>query len=150
MIRRRDRGASVVELALVTPVLALVVLGTLDLTSCYRMQIRLENAAREGGAYAQVFPGHVTCVDDDDIVDRVLDEDLDVVTFADLEVRVLREDATGEPTLSVTGCGQTEVSPGSRVRVDVTANHAIVTPFVQRAVGTHVVVTGSYEVVVHG
>jgi Flp pilus assembly protein TadG len=139
-----------VELALITPVLALVVLGTLDLTRCYRMQIRLENAAREGGAYAQVHPGEVTCEGDDDIVDRVVDEDEGLSALPGFVVAVTRDDASGDATVPVHGCRQVAFSPGDRVRVEATATYPIVTPLVQRAVGTHLTVTGSYEVVVQG
>lgn len=149
-LRGRDRGASVVELALITPVLALVVMGTLDLARCYRMQIRLENAAREGGAYAQVHPGEVTCEGDDDIVDRVTDEDEDLSTLPGFVVEVTRNDTAGDATVPVSGCRQTTFEAGDRVRVEATATYLIVTPLVQRAVGTHLTVTGSYEVVVHG
>lgn len=146
----RDRGASVVELALITPVLALVVMGTLDLTRCYRMQIRLENAAREGGAYAQVHPGEVVCEGDDDIVDRVMDEDESLALSSGFVVEVTRDDIAGDSTIPVTGCRQTTFEAGDRIRVEATAIYPIVTPLVQRAVGTHLTVTGSYEVVVQG
>ena len=144
-----DRGASVLELALVTPILAMLVLGILDLTQCYHMQIRLENAAREGGAYAQLRPGNVTCADDD-IIDRVVDEDDGMSALPGFAVHVLREDAAGEPTVPVTGCGQTTIQPGEHVRVEAIARYPIVTPFVQRVLGTHVDLAGSYEVVVQG
>ena len=144
------RGASILELALVTPVLAMLVLGTLDATQCYRTQIRLENAAREGGAYAQVHPADVVCPDEQDIVERVLGEDEELSALTGFVVEVWRDDAAGDPTVPITGCGEPGAKAGERIRVEVSATHVVATPLVKRFLGSQLTVTGSYEVVVHG
>jgi len=46
--RDRERGAAAVEFALVLPVLLLLVLGMLEFSRAYNVQISLTNAAREG------------------------------------------------------------------------------------------------------
>lgn len=46
--RRRERGAAAVEFALVLPVLLLLVLGLVEFSRVYNIQISLSNAAREG------------------------------------------------------------------------------------------------------
>jgi len=46
--RDRDRGAAAVEFALVLPVLLLLVIGMLEFSRAYNVQISLTNAAREG------------------------------------------------------------------------------------------------------
>lgn len=45
--RDRERGAAAVEFALVIPVLLLLVLGMLEFSRAYNVQISLTNAARE-------------------------------------------------------------------------------------------------------
>ena len=46
--RRGERGAAAVEFALVLPVLLLLVLGLIEFSRLYNIQISLSNAAREG------------------------------------------------------------------------------------------------------
>ena len=46
--RNPERGAAAVEFALVLPVLLLLVLGMLEFSRAYNVQISLTNAAREG------------------------------------------------------------------------------------------------------
>lgn len=56
------RGQSLVELALLLPVLALLLGGVLDMGRAFFYQIRLTNAVREGalyGAYAPTVPSTV-------------------------------------------------------------------------------------------
>jgi Flp pilus assembly protein TadG len=45
---RSERGAAAVEFALVLPVLILLVLGLIEFSRVYNIQISLSNAAREG------------------------------------------------------------------------------------------------------
>lgn len=51
-----DRGAALVEFALVLPFLVIVVLGTVDITRAYQERNRLLGSAREGAAFAQFYP----------------------------------------------------------------------------------------------
>jgi Flp pilus assembly protein TadG len=46
--RRGERGAAAVEFALILPVLILLVLGLIEFSRVYNIQISLSNAAREG------------------------------------------------------------------------------------------------------
>jgi Flp pilus assembly protein TadG len=46
--KRSERGAAAVEFALVLPVLILLVLGLIEFSRVYNIQISLSNAAREG------------------------------------------------------------------------------------------------------
>jgi Flp pilus assembly protein TadG len=54
--RRRTRGQSLVELALITPVLALLFLATIDLGRLFYSQITVTNSAREGALEAAASP----------------------------------------------------------------------------------------------
>ncbi len=53
---RRDRGQSIVELAIVLPLLLLILLGCLDLGRAFAVRMALANGAREGARYASKFP----------------------------------------------------------------------------------------------
>src|SRR6266446_2497027 len=54
--RRAHRGQSLVEFALILPVLALLVLGAVDLTRAFYYYIALENASREAARVLIDFP----------------------------------------------------------------------------------------------
>lgn len=141
-----DRGASILELALITPVMALIVMGVLDLARGYQMQIALTNAAREGAAFAQIAPNDVSCAAEDDVSDRVRAENADVAGFTDLTITVLAEDASGGLTVPVTGCSGGVASSGERVRVEVAATFNVITPMVERIVGSTITLRGTSEV----
>jgi Flp pilus assembly protein TadG len=51
-----ERGQSLVEFALILPVLILLVMGTLDLAMGFRTYIALTNAAREGARWVSIHP----------------------------------------------------------------------------------------------
>ncbi len=46
------RGQSLVELALIIPLLLLIVFGAIDLARAYHAQVTITNASREGARYA--------------------------------------------------------------------------------------------------
>ncbi|MGA8015301.1 MAG: TadE family protein [Candidatus Dormiibacterota bacterium] len=54
--RRRQRGQSMVEFALVAPVFLLVVFATIDYGQYFGARLSVENAARNGARYAVVEP----------------------------------------------------------------------------------------------
>lgn len=51
---RDDRGATLVEFALVTPVLLVVLVACFDLTRALNAYVTIANAAREGARYASI------------------------------------------------------------------------------------------------
>jgi Flp pilus assembly protein TadG len=62
-VRRGDpprRGQSLVELALLLPLLALIMLGTIDLGRAFFAYQRLTNAVKEGALYGVRYPTHLT------------------------------------------------------------------------------------------
>lgn len=148
--RRRTSGSSIIELALIAPVMVLLVFGVLDLARGYRMQIRLESAAREGAAYAQVQPNRVAgCTNEQDIVSRVHAEDEGLISMP-IEVVVLTEDTSGAVVQPVFGCDGSHVTPGQRQRVEVSARFDVITPIVERIVGDTITITGAAEFEVQG
>lgn len=53
---RRERGAAIVETAILIPFLALLVLGITDLGRALSAQISLQDAVSEGALYGSQFP----------------------------------------------------------------------------------------------
>lgn len=148
--RRREAGASIVELALIAPVMVLLVFGVLDLGRAYRMDIRLENAAREGAVYAQLHPNRVDCGSTtDDITSRVLAEDAGISSMPGRTISVHAEDLSGVWS-PVTGCGDAAGAGGRSQRVAVSAQFEVLTPIVASVVGDTIRITGSADVEVQG
>lgn len=145
-----DRGASILELALITPLMAVVVMGVLDLTRAHQLQIRLENAAREGAAHAQLHPNDVSCASAPDVRDRAGAEDDELDRVPGYEVLVLAENGSGDVVVPVTGCGGLTAESGERVRVEVRARFDLRTPVVTNMVGSTIDLTGSAEIEVQG
>lgn len=142
----RDRGASLIEFAILAPVMVLVVMGVIDLGRAYQMQIRLENAAREGAAFAQLDPNFVTCGVTGNITDQALRED----DRMDGDVRVFAEDENGDLTVELTGCAGDVARQGERVLVEVSATFDVLTPMVERVVGDEIELTGTAAIEVQG
>lgn len=145
-----DRGASILELALITPLLAVIVMGVVDLTRAHQLQIRLENAAREGAAFAQLHPNDVRCPSADDVEGRAAAEDDAIATVPGFTVTVLGEDWSGDVIVPVSGCGDATAQSGERVRVEVSADFELVTPLISNLLGSSIELTGSAEVEVQG
>lgn len=145
-----ERGASILELAMITPLLAVVVMGVVDLTRAHQLQIRLESAAREGAAFAQLRPNDVDCSSDDDVAEYAGAEDDELEGEPGYSVWVWAENGAGELVVPVTGCGGTSAQSGERVRVEVVAQFAVITPLVSNLVGESITLTGSAEVEVQG
>lgn len=56
VLRRDDRGASLVEFALVLPLIMMLVLGLVSAGIAYNEKITLTHAARESARYAAILP----------------------------------------------------------------------------------------------
>lgn len=52
----RERGQSLVEFAVILPLLLMIVLATVDLGMGFRTYIALTNAAREGARWISIYP----------------------------------------------------------------------------------------------
>lgn len=139
-----ERGASIVELALIAPVMVLLVFGVIDLARGYRLQIQAENAAREGAAYAQVRPNDVDCASHPDIRERALAEESSLSSNPGFHLAVWGQN--GGSWQKITGCGGSVAEAKERVRVDVTVRFDVMTPIVERVVGGTIDLTGSAEV----
>jgi Flp pilus assembly protein TadG len=68
------RGQSLVELALILPVLTLLLVGMVDLGRVFFYQARLTNAVKEGAFYGAYTPYNVVTNNSDDVRDRAFAE----------------------------------------------------------------------------
>ncbi len=71
--RRRERGQSMVEFAVVIPVFVVVVLGIIDFGMALRADIMLTNAAREGARVGVVCEGDDTTTASNAAIAQVVD-----------------------------------------------------------------------------
>ncbi|MBN1179861.1 MAG: pilus assembly protein [Anaerolineae bacterium] len=105
----RERGQSIVELALVLPLLLIVLLGLLDLGRVYYVMVALEDMAAEGVSYATIHPTEV-----DEVQLRAAAGSSGLVTVVTSTIRM---ESTG-------------MAPGDTVTVTVPFSYTFVTPFV--------------------
>ena len=61
---RHNKGGSMVELALLLPLLVLILAGVVDLGRAFHDYIVITNASREGARYASHFPNDLTGIRD--------------------------------------------------------------------------------------
>jgi Flp pilus assembly protein TadG len=89
--RERERGANLVEFALVLPLLLLMLVGVADLGRAFTTYIAITNAAREGARYASRWPNYR-----DQIVEAVIEEAaLSGLTLEDTEEQIEIEGLQG-------------------------------------------------------
>ena len=55
--KRKEKGQSLLELALILPVLIIILAGVLDLGRLYYAYVAVTDAAAEGASYAAIHPG---------------------------------------------------------------------------------------------
>lgn len=109
--RKKERGQSLVEAALILPVLIMIMLGLLDLGRAYYSLVVLNDAADEGASYAAIRPNDVA-----GIQARSASASALLVTIETDDVSV-----TYAPGGTV---------PGQPITVTVTVEMVIYTPFV--------------------
>ena len=122
LLRRRvrsERGAELIELALVLPILLLVIAGIVDFALMFQRFLAVSNAAREGARIA-VLPGYA----EPDVQNRV--------------TQYVREgigDDTVSPATVLTpvnidpdGTGPTPAFPAAQVTVSLTHNYLFLGP----------------------
>lgn len=142
-----ERGAALVEFAIVAIVLAVVVFGTIDIGRAYATWNQVKNAAREGAAFAERNPlsqrAGTGCVDPNTIEYRAQTEGGSRNT--NLAVSVSPAVSGGCQTPSAT---QTIV-PGAEVTVTVSRSFTMLTPIISALVGTPTI-SASQSVTVQG
>jgi Flp pilus assembly protein TadG len=137
--RFRDRlamGQSLVEFALVLPILLLIVLGAIDLGRVYLMTINMENAAKEGAFFGARNPtcdtdAVASCADPQNVEARVTRE-LDTVASDGVTAACY---AAGTTDFSGAGKALASCLDGDLYRVTVNATFRLVTPVMGDIVG---------------
>ena len=121
---RNQRGAALVEFALLLPILVLLVFGVIDFGRMASMKINLNEAAQEGSIYAATHPAFA---DHDDIKTRVT-QSVDTPTLTTSDVTITCPSTrTITVTVSHNASFLTPVFPGSlTLTSDVTAD--VLTP----------------------
>lgn len=140
--RRRDpRGQSLVEFALVIPIVLLLMLGLFDLGRVVFTNNSLSDGSRHGARTAAVDPRSATYCSDVQAAARTAVRGLALSVFT---VSYQRVDSAGVPTGSAvvvcsggspSGAVPSSARPGDRVTVRLTANVNLATPLVAAATG---------------
>jgi Flp pilus assembly protein TadG len=144
-----DRGAAMVEFALILLPLAIIVFSTIDIGRAYFATNQLKNAARAAAAYAQSNPqaqkpNGSSCADPDNIQYKATHENGS--TFhSDYTVTVSPSVSNGclDPATNV------QILPGTTITVTVTQPFTLVTPLASRIMGSPTI-KASVSVVVQG
>lgn len=151
-----ERGAALVELALIVPVLAVIILSSIDLGRTASFHNKMSNAAREGAAVAQFTPRAVDsgCNGDRNIVDRVRKQNESLASESGYTVTVAKKDASTGVLTPYTGCSTTTPSmsfgPGDRIVVTVQVDLALSGPASKAFLGDRAQLERSAELVVQG
>ncbi len=144
---RRDDGATVVEMALILPLLLLVILGVVEFGRAIAIENELESASRDGVRFATSAGG----TPDPHYVDCAAIRDatrarLTFVTLADSDIDITYDDGAGNPLVdsfgNVVDC-QTGTTPypdiitsSTRIIVTVRTSYTGITPLVTQFIGT--------------
>ena len=97
-----ERGAAAVEFALILPILLLLVLGVVEFSRVYNVQISLSNAAREGARYMAIH--HVEPPATQDTKEKAIEAAPSIInpTLDEGDVEVSDDCASLESTVTVT------------------------------------------------
>lgn len=99
--RREDKGATLVETALILPLLVLLALGAAEIGFLVVDYLTVTNAAREGartGAAAGDYVDTSTGIDADDLIVEAVEQVACNLEYSTLErVKVFKADADGNP-----------------------------------------------------
>ncbi len=126
--RSRSRGQSLVELALVLPVLMLLVLAAVDLGRIFFAQIAVANAAREGAyeaSYHGTYVPNAPCSDANTVMCAILNEAQSSLAIAPADVAWSCNNAGG--------CAPGGF--GDRVTITVTGHFSLLTPLLSAFFG---------------
>jgi hypothetical protein len=110
--RKHERGQSLLEFALLLPILLLILAGVLDLGRLYYAYVAVTDAAAEGAAYAAIHPN---------------------ATYEEIEARAT-EASGGLIDLETYGTVEVirpVIAPGQPVTVAVTFDFTLGTPIIQ-------------------
>jgi Flp pilus assembly protein TadG len=154
--RATERGAALVELALILPILAMIALSSIDLGRTASFHNKMSNAAREAATVAQFTPTAVNsgCNGDRNILDRVRKQNETLAGEPGYEVTVAKKNTTTGALTPYTGCTTTTPSlsfaAGDRIVITIEADVTMSGPASMAFVGNVAHLRRTVEVVVQG
>ena len=133
--RARIRGQSLLEFALVVPILLLIFAGAADLGRIFYTYVAIENAAKEGALYGARYPlcdtASTLCPNPGNAEFRARQETVNVLDAADLTI-------TSGCYARVGGAQRTDLrdcEPGDRYEVTAETEFNLITPFLSDVMG---------------
>ncbi|HKG92543.1 MAG TPA: TadE family protein [Gemmatimonadaceae bacterium] len=109
-----DQGVSVVEFALVVPILMMVVFAAIDFTRAYFTQNQVASAARAGARFAAVQSNPMASQAQIRQVVRQFGAQLGGPGITDDQIQIALNNATGEVTVSIVGYPFSLITPLAR------------------------------------
>ncbi len=154
-MRRSERGAALVELALVIVPLTLVVFTSIDLGRLAQYQNRVSNSAREGAAVLAAHPGWVStgCNQDRNAVDRARNQNSGIASMPSYSVKAYKGSGPFIAANEITGCSNgfpAGVTAGSKVSVVVSVTVSNHSPLSGPFIGSSTVIRRSATATVQG
>ena len=153
VIRRRDRsrGQSVVEFALVLPILLLLLAATIDFGRLFYLYVAVNNAAKEGALYGARSPlcdddSNPACGDPNNVAWHVANEASNLVDSNGnslLATTVACRDTSGVLVQPINNCVD-----GYTYQVTVTSPFTLITPMISNIVGQTIVLRSESQATV--
>jgi Flp pilus assembly protein TadG len=145
-LKRRSRGQALVELALILPVLLLLLVIAIDFGRLFATYVAVNNAAREGVAFAAAHPTQMTSADNPDPANATYRarQELENPTDARFTALTLAAPVCNpSPCPTVLGTGG-----GSTIKVVVTTNFTFFTPIISGFFGSSFPLSASATAVI--
>jgi PKD repeat protein len=136
----RDRGQSLVEFALILPVMLMLTLIALDFGRIYLGWINLQNAARAASNFAANNPEAWLGTGKADVIERYRNQVLNDTAATNC---VLTPDVPADPLFEDGDGDGWETRIGDRVTASFTCNFTLITPIISNILGTTVPVSAS-------
>ena len=118
-VHRKEKGQSLVEFALILPLLLLILAGVLDVARLYYVYVVLTDAASEGVSYAAINPPADPTDPEDPDTAEIRARTLSACTGVDDRVQSVTIDCPTCPG----------VASGDAITVTVSYRYAVMTPF---------------------
>jgi hypothetical protein len=147
--RRQRRGQSLVELAIILPVLLLLTAGAIDLGRAFFGAINLENAVKEGAFFGARQPecstDAVTDCDDPANVEARVETELHGIDPSSFQVKCFDP---GTTNFTGTGKSLTDCEDGDVYYVRAQIPFSLITPIIGNLVGSNITLTSDASAVV--
>jgi hypothetical protein len=148
-VRRYRRGQSLVELAIVLPVLLLLTVGAIDLGRAYFGAVNLENAVKEGVFYGARHPecstDAVVDCDDPSNVEARVETELDGIAPTTFQAKCF---PPGTTTFTGPGKALADCEDGDIYYVRAQIPFTLVTPIMSSLLGANLTLTSDASAVV--